>query len=57
MYPAVIYMLKVNNRNTRSICVICSKVTIKLPDFTHCSRVFIVDFEQANAGWDKTKTQ
>ena len=28
-YPACIYPLKVNNRNTRTRCEICSKLTIK----------------------------
>ena len=28
-YPASIYLLKVNNRNTRTRCEICSKSTIK----------------------------
>ena len=27
-YPAGIYLLKVNNRNTRTRCEICSKLTI-----------------------------
>ena len=30
--PANIYMLKVNNRNTRKRCEICSDLTIKTPD-------------------------
>ena len=63
-----IYLFKVNNGNTRTMCEICSKLTIKTPerrhrhrfwclycelwtDITHCSCVFIVDFEQVNAGW------
>ena len=29
-YPAGIYMLKVNNRNTRTWREICSKLTIKM---------------------------
>ena len=29
--PASIYLLKVNNRNTRTRCEICSKLTIKTP--------------------------
>ena len=29
--PAGIYLLKVNNRNTRTRCEICSKLTIKIP--------------------------
>ena len=30
--PARIYLLKVNNRNTRTWCEICSKLTIKIPE-------------------------
>ena len=30
--PADIYLLIVNNRNTRTRCVICSKLTIKTPE-------------------------
>ena len=33
--PAGIYLLKVNNRNTRTRCVICSKLTIKTPERCH----------------------
>ena len=36
--PAGNYMFKVNNRNTRTRCKICSKLTIKTP-------VFIVNVE------------
>ena len=48
------YMFKINNRNTRTRCKICSKLTIKTPErcqFTPCSSVSIVNFEQINAGW------
>ena len=41
-----IYLLKVNNRNTRKRCEICPKLTKKTPE--RCRRrfgVFIVDFE------------
>ena len=31
-FPANIYVLKVNNRNTRKRCEICSKLTIKTPE-------------------------
>ena len=31
-YPANIYLFKVNNRNTRKRCEICSKLTIKTPE-------------------------
>ena len=31
-YPVGIYMLKVKNRNTRTRCEICSKLTIKTPE-------------------------
>ena len=30
--PAGIYLLKVKNRNTRTRCEICSKLTIKTPE-------------------------
>ena len=32
-FPANIYLFKVNNRNTRKSCEICSKLTIKLTVF------------------------
>ena len=34
-YPAGNYMFKVNNRNTRTRCEICSKLTIKTPERRH----------------------
>ena len=42
-----IYMFKVNNRNTRKKCEICSKLTIKTPQRLHWRRsgVFIVNFQ------------
>ena len=42
-----IYLLKVNNRNTRARCQIYSKLTIKTPERRHWCRsgVFIVNFE------------
>ena len=45
--PAGIYLFKVNNRNTRTRCEICSKLTIKTPERRHWRRsgVFIVNFE------------
>ena len=65
--PAGNYMFKVNNRNTRTRCDICSKLTIKIPErrhwrpsgifivkfkhFTPCSIDSIVNFEQVIAGW------
>ena len=44
---------KVNNGNTKTMCEICSKLTIKAPERPQwrCSGVFIVNFEQLNAGW------
>ena len=48
-------MFKVDNRNTRTRCDIKSKLTIKTPErhyFTPCFSVFIVNFEQVNAGWE-----
>ena len=54
-FPAGNYMLKVNNRNTRTRCEICSKLTKKTPERRHWtpsfighwrrSGVFIVNFE------------
>ena len=31
-FPANIYLLKVNNRNTKKRCVMCSKLTSKTPE-------------------------
>ena len=46
--PTGNYMFKVNNRNTRKRCKICSKLTIKTPERSHCRRAgaFIINFEQ-----------
>ena len=46
-WSAGIYLLKVNNRNTRTRCEICSKLTINTPERRHWRRsgVFIVNFE------------
>ena len=45
--PAGNCMFKVNNRNTRTRCKICSKLTIKTPERRHWRRsaVFIVNVE------------
>ena len=45
--PVGIYLLKVNNRITRSRCKICSKLTIKAPERRQWRRsgVVIVSFE------------
>ena len=45
--PAGIYLLKVNNKNTRTRCELCSKLTIKTPELRHWRRsgVFIVNLE------------
>ena len=42
-----IYLLKVNNKNTRTKCEICSKLTIKTPERRQerGSGVFIFNFE------------
>ena len=46
--PADIYLFKVNNGRTRTLCEICSKLTLKTPEQIQCCRsgVFIVNFEQ-----------
>ena len=47
MYPANIYLLKGNYRNTRKRCEICSKFTLKTPERRQRCRssVFIVNFK------------
>ena len=42
-FPAGIYLLKVNNRNTRTKCEICSKLTIKTTE-----RYFLHIFDGPN---------
>ena len=46
--PIGIYMFKVNNGSTRTICEICSKLAIKTPEryHGHHSGVFVVKLEQ-----------
>ena len=53
--PAGIYLLKVNNRNTRTRCEICSKLTIKTPERRQWRRsgVSIFDFEHVISGWQR----
>ena len=41
-FPADIYLFKVNKRNTKKRCEICSALTIKTPE--RLSTVFIVNF-------------
>ena len=52
--PVGICLLKVNNRNPRTRCEICSKLTIATPERRHWRRssVSIVNFEHVIAGWD-----
>ena len=58
-----ISLLKVNNEIKRTICLKCvhklaikdtrtTRMMVTLTDFTHCSGVSIVDFEQVNTGWN-----
>ena len=66
IYPTGNYMIEVNNRNTRTRCEICSRLTIQTPEQRHWHRsgvfivnyehitfstVSIVNFEQVNADW------
>ena len=66
MNPDVNYLLKVKNGNTRIMCEICSKLTIKTPERRNWRRsgvfivnfehsVFIVNFEHVIAGWEEFK--
>ena len=50
-YPANIYLIKVNNRNTWKSCEICSKLKIKTPYFTPFFNVSVIGFEQGNISW------
>ena len=62
LHQAGIYLFKVKNWNTRTICEIGSELKVKASerlrwrafvdnfDFTHCSGVSMVDFKQVNAG-------
>ena len=47
LYPAGNYTFKVNNKNTRTRCEICSKLTIKTPEQRQWRRsgVFEVNLE------------
>ena len=36
IFPANIYLFKVNNRNTRKMCKICSNFSIKIPERGQC---------------------
>ena len=55
LMPAAIHLLKVNNKNTRAKCEICSKITIKIPELRqqHRYSVSTVNFEHANASWEQ----
>ena len=46
-YSIPIYLFKVNNKNTRARCKICSKLTINTPKLRQWRRsvAFIVNFE------------
>ena len=56
LYPTGIYLFIVNNRNTWTVCQVCSKLTIKTPAVNYFretlylrmrrSGVFIINFEQ-----------
>ena len=48
LFQASIYLLKANNRNTRTTCKICSKLTIKTPERWHWG---VANFKQLNIGW------
>ena len=62
--PAGSYMIKVNNRNARTRCKICSKLTIRTPEqrhwrltyFTSCYSVSVVNFGKIN-GMDQDGIQ
>ena len=47
LYPAGNYMFKINNRNTKTRCEICSNLTLKTPEQRQLGRsgFFFVNFE------------
>ena len=47
-YQAGNYMLKINNRNTRARCEICSKITIKTPELCQWRHSGCIDFSFKN---------
>ena len=49
--PTGNYMFKVNNKNSRRRCEICSELTTKTPERRHWRFVNFVNFEQENAVW------
>ena len=51
VHPAGIYLLKLNNRDTRTRCETCLKLTTNTPERRQWRRsgVFIVNFEHVNA--------
>ena len=40
-YPVNIYLFKLNNRNSRKRCEMCSKLTIKTPERHHIFQFFL----------------
>ena len=58
-YAAGTYLLKVNNKNTRTSCETCSKLTMETLERRHwhhsgitpCSSVSIVNVKHVVAGW------
>ena len=48
--PSGIYLLKASNRNTRTRCEICSRLTIKTPEWSQWGLfgVFNVNFEHTS---------
>ena len=43
--PADIYLFKVNNRNARKRCGICSTLTIKTPERCQCRNLFFTELQ------------
>ena len=57
VFPADNYMFKVNNRNTRTRCEICSKLTIKIPRDHSCEKCSnFVNKEATTTGLEPTIT-
>ena len=53
--PAGTYLLKVNNRNTKTRCEICLKLTIKTPERRHWRRLKLTIKTPERRHWRRLK--
>ena len=59
-FPVGVYLFKVNNRNTRTRCEICSKLTVKTPERRQANSDWVISYllpyfhEKKNSVFEKT---